>query len=126
MKEIKVLDTSVVFRLFDENAEHDLKEEIKQILFNERIFIPCEVIVELSYLLRTRLKKSKPEVVEIVSWLFLRENVELEPECLSALSLWKNSTLDKLVDALIIVKSKKRNCLLVTLDEEMFKVYSEM
>ena len=124
MKEIKVLDTSVVFRLFDENAEHDLKEEIKQILFNERIFIPCEVIVELSYLLRTRLKKSKPEVVEIVSWLFLRENVELEPECLSALSLWKNSTLDKLVDALIIVKSKKRNCLLVTLDEEMFKVYS--
>jgi len=126
MKEIKVLDTSVVFRLFDENAEHDLKEEIKQILFNERIFIPCEVIVELSYLLRTRLKKSKPEVVEIVSWLFLRENVELEPECLSALSLWKNSTLDKLVDALIIVKSKKRNCLLVTLDEEMFKVYSEI
>ena len=126
MKEIKVLDTSIVFRLFDENAEHDLKEEIKQILFNERIFIPCEVIVELSYLLRTRLKKSKPEVVEIVSWLFLRENVELEPECLSALSLWKNSTLDKLVDALIIVKSKKRNCLLVTLDEEMFKVYSEI
>ncbi|HIC08928.1 MAG TPA: type II toxin-antitoxin system VapC family toxin [Aquificales bacterium] len=123
---MKVLDTSVVFRLFDENAEHDLKEEIKQILFNERIFIPCEVIVELSYLLRTRLKKSKPEVVEIVSWLFLRENVELEPECLSALSLWKNSTLDKLVDALIIVKSKKRNCLLVTLDEEMFKVYSEI
>ena len=125
MGEIKVLDTSVIFRLFDEKAPKDLKEEIKQILFNERVFIPCEVVVELSYLLRTRLKKTKPEVVDIISWLFLRENVELEPECLSALSLWENSTLDKLADALIVVKAKRRNCALVTLDEEMFKVYSQ-
>ena len=125
MGEIKALDTSVIFRLFDEKAPKDLKEEIKRILFNERVFIPCEVVVELSYLLRTRLKKTKPEVVDIISWLFLRENVELEPECLSALSLWENSTLDKLADALIVVKAKRRNCALVTLDEEMFKVYSQ-
>jgi len=81
--------------------------------------------VELSYLLKTWLKKTKPEVVNIVSWLFLRENVKLESDCLSALSLWENSTLDKLADALIVVKAKKRGCVLVILDEEMFKVYSE-
>ena len=126
MEEIKALDTSVIFRLFDERAPEDLKEEIRRILFNERVFIPCEVVVELSYLLKTRLRKTKPEVVNIVSWLFLRENVELEPDCLSALSLWKNSTLDKLADALIVVKAKRRGCALVTLDEEMFKVYSEL
>ena len=63
--------------------------------------------------------------MDIISWLFLRENVELEPECLSALSLWENSTLDKLADALIVVKAKGRNCALVTLDEEMFKIYSQ-
>lgn len=125
MGEIKALDTSVVFRLFDEKTDDNLKREIEQILFNERVFIPCEVVVELSYLLRTRLKKSKFEVVNILSWLFLRDNVELEPECLSALSLWENSTLDKLADALVVVKAKQRNCLLVTLDEEMFKVYSK-
>jgi len=124
VEEIKVLDTSVVFRLFDENTDEELRKEIEQILFNEKVFIPCEVVVELSYLLRTRLKKTKPEVVSILSWLFLRDNVELEPECLSALSLWENSTLDKLADALIIVKAKRRECSLVTLDEEMFKVYS--
>ncbi len=126
MGEIKALDTSVVFRLFDEKALEDLKGEIRRILFSEKVFIPCEVVVELSYLLRTRLKKTKPEVVGIISWLFLRENVELEPECLSALSLWENSTLDKLADALIVVKAKKRNCALVTLDEEMFKVYGNL
>ncbi len=125
MEEIKALDTSVIFRLFDERAPEDLKEEIRRILFNERVFIPCEVVVELSYLLKTRLRKTKPEVANIVSWLFLRENVELEPDCLSALSLWENSTLDKLADALIVVKAKKKGCALVTLDEEMFKVYSE-
>ena len=124
VEEIKVLDTSVVFRLFDENTDEELRKEIEQILFNEKVFIPCEVVVELSYLLRTRLKKTKPEVVSILFWLFLRDNVELEPECLSALSLWENSTLDKLADALIIVKAKRKNCSLVTLDEEMFKVYS--
>ncbi len=51
--------------------------------------------------------------------------MELEPECLSALGLWENSALDKLADALIVVKAKKRNCALVTLDEEIFKVYGE-
>ncbi len=125
MGEVKALDTSVLFRLFDINAPEELKNKICQILFTERVFIPCEVVVELTYLLRTRLKKTKLEVVDIVSWLFLRGNVELEAECLSAISLWKNTTLDKLADALVIVKAKKRNCLLVTLDREMFKTYSE-
>ena len=125
MEEIKALDTSVIFRLFDGRTPEGLKEEIRRILFNERVFIPCEVVVELSYLLKTRLRKTKPEVVNIVSWLFLRENVELELDCLSALSLWENSTLDKLADALIVVKAKRRGCTLVTLDEEMFKVYGE-
>jgi len=82
-------------------------------------------VVELSYLLKTRLRKTKLEVVDIVSWLLLRENMELEPDCLSALSLWENSTLDKLADALIVVKAKRRGCALVTLDKEMFKVYSK-
>ncbi len=121
--EAKALDTSVVFRLFDVNAPEDLKNEIERILFNQKVFIPCEVIVELTYLLRTRLKKRKFEIYDIITTLFLRENVEFEPECLSALVLWSNSTLDKLADALIIVKAKKRGCSLITLDEEMAEVY---
>ncbi|MEO2153210.1 MAG: PIN domain-containing protein [Aquificota bacterium] len=121
--EAKALDTSVVFRLFDVNAPEDLKKEIERILFNQKVFIPCEVIVELTYLLRTRLKKRKFEIFDIITTLFLRENVEFEPECLSALVLWSNSTLDKLADALIIVKAKKRGCSLITLDEEMAEVY---
>ena len=126
MEEIKVLDTSVVFRLFDKQTPNELREEIEHILFNEKVFIPCEVIIELSYLLRTRFRKTKSEVISLITGLFLRENIELEPECLSALSLWENSTLDKLADALIIVKAKQKNGTLVTLDKEMFKVYKEL
>ncbi|GEM_PF-1574161 len=124
--EAKALDTSVIFRLFDVNTPEELKKEIERILFNQRVFIPCEVIVELTYLLRTRLKKKKFEIYDIITSLFLRENIELEPECLSALLLWSNSTLDKLVDALIIIKAKKRNCALITLDEEMAEVYKKV
>jgi len=126
MDEIKVLDTSVVFRLFDKQTPNELRKEIEHILFNEKVFIPCEVIIELSYLLRTRFRKTKSEVISLITGLFLRENIELEPECLSALSLWENSTLDKLADALIIVKAKQKNGTLVTLDKEMFKVYKEL
>ncbi|NPB05712.1 MAG: type II toxin-antitoxin system VapC family toxin [Aquificae bacterium] len=124
-EEAKALDTSVIFRLFDANTPEELKKEIERILFNQKVFIPCEVIVELTYLLRTRLKKKKLEIYDVITALFLRENVELEPECLSALLLWSNSTLDKLADALIIVKAKKRNCALITLDEEMAEVYKK-
>jgi len=126
MDEIKILDTSVVFRLFDKQTPKELREEIEHILFNEKVFIPCEVIIELSYLLRTHLRKTKFEVINLITGLFLRGNIELEPECLSALSLWENSTLDKLADALIIVKAKRKNGTLITLDEEMFKVYKEL
>jgi len=125
MEEIKVLDTSVVFRLFDKQTPNELREEIEHILFNEKVFIPCEVIIELSYLLKTHLRKTKSEVINLITSLFLRENIELEPECLSALSLWENSTLDKLADALIIIKAKQKNGTLITLDEEMFKVYKK-
>lgn len=126
MDEIKILDTSVVFRLFDKQTPKELREEIEHILFNEKVFIPCEVIIELSYLLRTHLRKTKFEVINLITGLFLRGNIELEPECLSALSLWENSTLDKLADALIIIKAKRKNGTLITLDEEMFKVYKEL
>lgn len=126
MEELKTIDTSVVFRLFDENTDKDLKNEIKQLLLKESIFIPCEVIIELSYLLKTRLGKTKREIIEIISQYFLRDNIEFEPKCLSALILWENSTLDKLVDALILVKARERNSVLITLDKEMQKVYSNI
>ena len=125
-EEIKTVDTSVVFRIFDENTDEELKNEIEQLLLKERVFIPCEVIIELSYLLKTRLRKTKREIIEIISRYFLRDNIELEPECLSALTLWENSTLDKLVDALILIKARERNCTLITLDKEMQKVYSNI
>lgn len=126
MEELKTIDTSVVFRLFDENTDKNLRNEIKQLLLKEKIFIPCEVIIELSYLLKTRLRKTKREIIEIISQHFLRDNIELEPKCLSALILWENSTLDKLVDALILVKARERNSVLITLDKEMQKVYSNI
>jgi len=122
---LKVLDTSVLFRLYDDKVDPLLKREVKVLLEKEKIFIPCEVVVELSYLLRKSLRMTKREVLRELEKLFLRDNVLLEPECREALSLWVNSTLDKLADALILVKSKKRGATLITLDEEMEKTYGE-
>ncbi len=117
-----IVDTSVLFRLF-EKGESRKKREAKTILEKEELFIPSEVIVELSYLLKTRVKLSKKEIIHEIRKIISYPNIETEEEVLIALEIFDNYPVDKIVDALEIAKALKRGYGLITNDETQAKVF---
>ena len=120
-----VIDTSVLFRLF-EKKESKKKREAQILLEKEELFIPSEVIVELSYLLRTQASLSKKEIIHELRKIISRQNVETEEEVLIALEIFENYPIDKIVDALGIVKALKRGYGLITNDETQAKAFESL
>ena len=117
-----VIDTSVLFRLF-EKGESKEKREAQILLEKEELFIPSEVIAELSYLLRTQASMSKREIIHELRKIISHPNIETEEEVLIALEIFENYPIDKIVDALEIAKALKKGYGLITNDETQAKVF---
>ena len=82
--------------------------------------------MELSYLLRTQASLSKKEIIHELRKIISRQNVETEEEVLIALEIFENYPIDKIVDALGIVKALKRGYGLITNDETQAKAFESL
>ena len=66
------------------------------------------MIVELSYLLKTKGNLSKKEIIHELRNIISRPNIETEEEVIIALEIFENYPIDKIVDALGISKALKK------------------
>lgn len=119
------MDTSVIYRIF-EKVESKEKEEALRILESEDIYIPTEVIVEVFYLLKHSLNLSKVEAVEEIRKIINRPNVETDKEIPQALLILERGKIDKITDALGIVKAISKGYGLITNDEAQAKTFEKL
>lgn len=124
MEKQYTLDTSVIFRLY--SKEQGKKEEAKEILEKENVYVPSEVVVELFYLLRKTLRYSKKKTVEEIKKIIGRHNVETDRELEKALKVLEETRIDSIVDALVIVKTYEKGYGLITNDEIQAKVFEKL
>ena len=124
MEKKYIVDTSVIFRLYDKDESK--KEEAKGILEKENVYVPAEVVTELFYLLRKSLKYSKRKAIDEIKKIVGRHNVETDREVEKALKILEESGIDSIVDALVIVKAYEKNYGLITNDETQAKVFQKL
>ncbi len=120
-----LVDTSVIYRIF-EKGESKEKEEALRILRDENIYIPCEVIAEIFYLLRRNLKLSKRETVEEIRKIISFPNVETDKEVPEALLILEREKIDKFTDALSIVKAISKGYGLITNDKAQAETFKKL
>ena len=109
------IDTNVLIRFLvrdDESQFEKARKLIKrEIAAGRRVFVSQLVLLETEWVLRSRYKMSKIEIIEVISSLLDATDVQFEDEAAieAALFIWRDSAAD-FADCLIGARNKRLGC----------------
>jgi len=119
------VDTNIILRyLLNDNEK--LNKEAVQIIDNNDIFIPTEVIVEVSYVLNKVYKVEKSEILDVVLQLLnmdginFRNNETIE----LAFKTYAKKNLD-IVDCILFAYYKNEHLDVKTFDKKLSKIIED-
>lgn len=116
-----IVDTNIILRyLLNDNEK--LNKVATNIMENNDIFIPTEVIVETSYVLKKVYHVEKEKIYEVVKELLNFENIHFQNSDTIKLvfKVYSERNFD-IVDCLLYAYCKNENYVIVTLDEKLRK-----
>lgn len=120
-----LVDTNIILRyLLDDNKE--LSKKATEIIDNNEIFIPTEVIVEVSYVLKKVYNVEKEKIYEIIQLLLDMEDINFEnKETIKlAFETYSQKNLD-IVDCMLFAYAKNENYIVETLDKKLSRLINE-
>jgi predicted nucleic-acid-binding protein len=109
------IDTNVLVRFLvrDDEAQFEkARQAIKrEAVAGKRVFVSLPVLMETEWVLRSRYKFKKTEIVDVVSGLLDAMDVQFEdePSVEETIFLWKDSTAD-FADCLIGAHNRRSGC----------------
>ena len=117
-----IIDTNIILRyLLNDNEE--LNQKATEIIDNNDIFIPTEVIIEASYVLNKVYKVEKDKIYEAVEELLNIENINFQNGNTIRLAFksYAKKSLD-IVDCMLYAYCKNENYQIETLDKKLNKL----
>ncbi len=119
---MKIVDANIILRYFLNDTE-TLSDKAADILENNEIFVPNEVIAEVVYVLEKVYKVGSKEVSDSLLELFDYDNLRVgDVELINeALRLYAERKLD-FVDTLLYAYQKVRNHKVYTFDKKLSKM----
>ena len=117
-----IVDTNIILRyLLQDNEE--LSKKAIEIIDNNRIFIPTEVIVEASYVLKKVYNVENEKINEAIELLINMEDIKFENKETIALAFktYAEKNLD-IVDCMLFAYSKNENYDIKTFDKKLNKL----
>jgi len=114
-----IVDTNIILRYLL-NDDEKLSSEAINILENNEIFIPTEIIVEVCYVLKKVYNIEKEKIFEVIKSLISMENINFENEKTIELAFktYSENNLD-IVDCLIYAYCKNENYDVKTFDKKL-------
>ena len=109
------IDTNVLVRyvMRDDEAQFEKASRLikREISAGEAVFVSLPVLLESEWVLRSRYKLEKAEIVEVISALLDATEIqfEAEPVIEESLRLWKDSTAS-FADCLIGTHNRRLGC----------------
>ena len=122
---MKIVDANIVLRYLLNDTE-ELAEKAAQILENNKVFLPNEVIAEIVYVLEKVYQVKNEDTAYSLGELFKYDNIIVEDLKLleKALKLYSQRKLD-FVDTLLFAYSKVKNYQVYTFDQKLNKLLKE-
>ena len=120
-----LVDTNIILRyLLDDNNE--LSKKAIEIIDNNKVFIPTEVIVEVSYVLKKVYNVEKDSIFEVVKLLLDMENINFEnKETIElAFETYSQRNLD-IVDCMLFAYSRNEKYEVKTFDKKLNNLINE-
>ena len=117
-----VIDTNIILRYLLEDNE-ELSKKAIEIIDNNQIFIPTEVIVETSYVLKKVYQEKKDKIYKVIQLLLEMENVNFEnKETIElAFKTYAEKNLD-IVDCMLYAYAKNEKYEVKTFDNKLAKL----
>ncbi len=122
---MQAVDTNVLVRILitDDKQKEQVALARKFASKAKFLFVPQIVQVELVWVLNAAYKLDKTEIIKVLQHLQTNEAFQLqnEIEFSAALHLYQLNTVD-FSDCLILVESKKENCVVTTFDKKFSRL----
>lgn len=114
-----LVDTNIILRYLLEDNE-ELSKKAIEIIDNNKIFIPTEVIVEVSYVLKKVYNVEKDKIYEVIQLLIDMENVNFQnKETIElAFETYSKQNLD-IVDCMLFAYAKNEKYDVETFDKKL-------
>ena len=124
-KRVIIVDTNIILRyLLNDNEE--LNKKATKIIDNNNIFIPTEVIVEASYVLKKVYNVEKEKIFEAIQELLKLENIHFRNNDTIKLAFQAYSEKNfDIVDCMLYAYCKNENYNVETLDRKLSKLIKE-
>ncbi len=120
-----IIDTNIILRYLLKDSEK-LSEKAIEIIDNNKIYIPTEVIVEASYVLKKIYNVQKEMIYKAVKLLIDIEDIEFQNKetIESAFKLYAKRSFD-IVDCLLFAYNKIGHYEVKTFDEKLYKLIKQ-
>lgn len=121
-----IVDTNIILRYLL-NDDEELNQKATEIIDNNDIFIPTEVIVEASYVLKKVYNVEKEKIFEAIQQLIKMDGVNFQnKETIElAFKTYAEKNLD-IVDCMLYAYSKNEKFDVETFDKKLCKLISEI
>lgn len=120
-----IVDTNIILRYLL-NDDEELNEKATEIIDNNDILIPTEVIVEASYVLKKVYNVEKEKIFEVIQQLIKMDGVNFQnKETIElAFKTYAEKNLD-IVDGMLYAYSKNEKFKVETFDKKLCKLIND-
>ena len=120
-----IVDTNIILRYLLQDSE-ELSKKAIEIIDNNEIFIPTEVIIEASYVLKKVYNVEKEKIYEAIKLLIDMEdtNFQNKETIEMAFKTYMEKNLD-IVDCMLYAYNKNENYDIKTFDKKLSKLLSK-
>lgn len=120
-----IVDTNIILRYLLQDSE-DLSQKAIEIIDNNEIFIPTEVIVEVSYVLKKVYNVEKEKIYETIKLLLNMEDVKFQNrETIElAFKIYSEKNFD-IVDCMLFAYNRNEKYDIRTFDKKLEKLLKE-
>ena len=120
-----IVDTNILLKYLLEDNE-ELSPKAIEIIDNNEIFIPTEVIVEASYVLKKVYNVEKEKIYEAIKLLLDMDDVNFQNKNIKeeAFKNYSEKNLD-IVDCMLFAYNRNENYDIKTFDKKLDKLISE-
>lgn len=124
-KSMKIIDANIILRYLLNDVE-DLSEKAEEIIENNDVFVPNEVIAEVVYVLEKVYKVERIEIDNYLTEFFEKQNISvLDKKVLfAAFKLFSSKKLD-FVDTILYAYAKVKDYEIFTFDKKLKKTITE-
>lgn len=124
-KNMKIIDANIILRYLLNDVE-DLAEEAEQIIENNDVFVPNEVIAEVVYVLEKVYKVERIEIDNYLTEFFEKQNISVPDKdvLFAALKLFSSKKLD-FIDTILYGYAKVKDYEIFTFDKKLKKTITE-